>query len=223
MSQRCTDLVCADLGRSSAIPIARMRHLYRLDEVERRLTRLARAVQTEVAKTENVGLTYLVGDAMDAIRIAPDPERLALYGVTLQQLAGKVSQANRTLNTGKLRDQGEQIDLVAGETLTAPAEVANLLLTTRDGRPVYVADVAEVSYVPDTSDHMVAHVTRAEDGGLNRSRSCASAGWAHRCSSPRSRVPSACCCCRRRDSWLRRCAPIRSSAAARPPKSSSAS
>ena len=133
------------------------------------LTRLARAVQTEVAKTDNVGLTYLVGDAMDAIRIAPDPERLALYGVTLQQLAGKVAQANRTLNTGKLRDQGAQIDLVAGETLTAPAEVANLLLTTRDGRPVYVADVAEVSYVPDTSDHMVAHVTRAEDGGLNRS------------------------------------------------------
>ncbi|KAF0170761.1 MAG: Acriflavin resistance protein [Rhodobacteraceae bacterium] len=133
------------------------------------LTRLARAVQTEVAKTENVGLTYLVGDAMDAIRIAPDPERLALYGVTLQQLAGKVSQANRTLNTGKLRDQGGQIDLVAGETLTAPAEVANLLLTTRDGRPVYVADVAEVSYVADTSDHMVAHVTRAEDGSLHRS------------------------------------------------------
>ena len=31
------------------------------------------------------------------------------------------------------------IDLVAGETLTAPAEIANLLLTTRDGRPVYVS------------------------------------------------------------------------------------
>jgi multidrug efflux pump subunit AcrB len=42
-----------------------------------------------------VGLTYLVGEAREAIRIAPDPERLALYGVTLQQLAGKVAQANR--------------------------------------------------------------------------------------------------------------------------------
>jgi multidrug efflux pump subunit AcrB len=132
------------------------------------LTRIARVVQTEVAKTENVGLTYLVGDATDAIRIAPDPERLALYGVTLQQLAGKVSEANRTLNTGKLRDKGEQIDLVAGKTLTAPAEVGNLLLTTRDGRPVYVADVAEVSYVPDTSDHMVANISRNTDGSLNR-------------------------------------------------------
>ena len=33
------------------------------------MTRLARAVQTEVAKTENVGLTYLVGEATNAIRI----------------------------------------------------------------------------------------------------------------------------------------------------------
>lgn len=133
------------------------------------LTRLARALQTEVTKTDNVGLTYLVGDANEAIRIAPDPDRLALYGVTLQQLAGKVGQANRTLNTGKLRDGGEQIDLVAGETLTAPAQVANLLLTTRDGRPVYVSDVADVSFVPDTSDHLVANVTKAADGTINRS------------------------------------------------------
>ncbi len=132
------------------------------------LTRLARTLQTEVAKTDNVGITYLVGDTMDAIRIAPDPDRLALYGVTLQQLAGKVSQANRTLNTGKLRDAGQQIDLVAGQTLTAPAEIAGLLLTTRDGRPVYVADVAQVSYVPDTTEHIVANISRNADGSLTR-------------------------------------------------------
>ncbi|HCY99717.1 MAG: multidrug transporter AcrB [Rhodobacterales bacterium RIFCSPHIGHO2_02_FULL_62_130] len=133
------------------------------------LTRIARALQAEVAKTDDVGLTYLVGAANEVIRIAPDPDRLALYGVTLQQLAGKVAQANRTLNTGKLRDQGQEIDLVAGGTLTAPAEVANLLLTTRDGRPVYVADVADVSFVADTSAHMVAHSERAEDGSVTRS------------------------------------------------------
>ncbi|ESW60424.1 MAG: multidrug transporter AcrB [Rhodobacter sp. CACIA14H1] len=133
------------------------------------LTRIARALQAEVAKTEDVGLTYLVGEAQEAIRIAPDPDRLALYGVTLQQLGQKVAQANRSLNTGLLRDGGEQVALVAGQTLTAPAEVANLLLTTRDGRPVYVADVAEVSFVPDTSDRIVSHLTRAGDGSVVRS------------------------------------------------------
>jgi multidrug efflux pump subunit AcrB len=128
------------------------------------LTRIARTLQTEVAKTEDVGLTYLVGDAQDAIRIEPDPDRLALYGVTLQQLAGKVAQANRTLNTGKVRDNGQMVDLVAGETLTAPAEVANLLVTTRDGRPVYVSDVATVAYVENTRDSIVAHLAKAENG-----------------------------------------------------------
>jgi multidrug efflux pump subunit AcrB len=128
------------------------------------LTRIARVMQTEVAKAEDVGLTYLVGDAHDAIRIEPDPDLLALYGVTLQQLVGKVTQANRTLNTGSLRDGGAMVDLVAGETLTAPAQVAQLLLTTRDGRPVYVSDVARVRYVEDTGNHIVSSLTRGPDG-----------------------------------------------------------
>ena len=127
------------------------------------LTRIARELQADVAKTDEVGLTYLVGDAQEVIRIAPDPDRLALYGVTLQQLAGKVSQANKALNTGKLRDGGEQVDLVAGETLTAPSQVAGLLVTTRDGRAVYVSDVADVSFVPDSSDRIVAQITRDGD------------------------------------------------------------
>ncbi|MFZ2102028.1 MAG: efflux RND transporter permease subunit, partial [Oricola sp.] len=133
------------------------------------LTRISRELRTEVAKIENVGLTYLVGEAPEAIRIAPDPEKLALYGITLQQLSGKVQAANRTFSTGTLRDKGEQIDLVAGETLTAPAEVANLLMTARDGRPVYVRDVADVEFISDTADQIVSNVTRAEDGTLERS------------------------------------------------------
>ena len=132
------------------------------------LTRIARELQTEVTKIENVGLTYLVGDAREVIRIEPDPEKLALYGLTLQQLSYKVSQANRSFSTGKLRDKGEQIDLVAGQTLTAPAEIAGLLLTARDGRPVYVADVATVAYVPDTTEHIVANVARDADLNLHR-------------------------------------------------------
>lgn len=132
------------------------------------LTRIARELRTQIAKTEDVGLTYLVGDVPEIIRIAPDPERLALYGVTLQQLAGKVAQANRSQNTGKLRDGGDQIDLVVGETLVAPSQIANLLLTTRDGRPVYVADVAQVSFVAEPTNVIVANLHRTDAGKVTR-------------------------------------------------------
>ncbi|MCB1332731.1 MAG: efflux RND transporter permease subunit, partial [Roseivivax sp.] len=132
------------------------------------LTRVARELQVELAKIPDVGLTYLAGEASEAIRVEPDPEKLALYGVTLQQLAGKVQGANKAFSTGLIRDNGEQIALVAGETLKSPDEVGNLLLTSRDNRPVYVRDVAEVRYEPNTSDRIVSHMTLNEDGTAER-------------------------------------------------------
>ncbi|HHW32721.1 MAG TPA: efflux RND transporter permease subunit [Paracoccus solventivorans] len=128
------------------------------------LTRIARQLQTEITKIEDVGLTYLVGAVDEAIRIAPDPARLALYGLTLQQLAGKVQGANRAFPTGHIRDGGQQIMLVAGETLATPEAIGNLLLTTRDGRPVYLRDVADVTLATDTADAMVATITSGADG-----------------------------------------------------------
>ncbi|WP_457937306.1 efflux RND transporter permease subunit [Mesorhizobium sp. 10J20-29] len=127
------------------------------------LTRIARELRSEMTKIDNVGLTYLVGETTEMIRIEPDPARLALFGVTLQQLAGKVQGANRAFPAGRVRDQGEQVVLVAGETLRSPAEIGNLLLTSRDGRPVYVRDVATVDFVTDTSDALVSSVRREGD------------------------------------------------------------
>ena len=41
------------------------------------LTRVARELRTELAKIDNVGLTYLVGETAERIRIAPDPTSVA--------------------------------------------------------------------------------------------------------------------------------------------------
>ncbi|MDF1608528.1 efflux RND transporter permease subunit [Hoeflea sp. YIM 152468] len=128
------------------------------------LTRVARELRTELSKIDNVGLTYLVGDTDEIIRIAPDPARLALNGVTLQQLAAKVSGANRAFPAGQVTLEGKSADLMVGETLYAPAEIGNLLITTRDGRPVYVRDLADISFATDSTARIVATVTRSEDG-----------------------------------------------------------
>jgi len=132
------------------------------------LTRVAREVEVELAKIGDVGLTYLVGATEEALRVAPDPERLALYGVTLQQLAGKVQGANAASPAGTLRNGGEQIGLVIGKTLSTPEDIANLELTTRDGRTVYVRDVADVAFVTDLDEYHVATLTRNENNTVTR-------------------------------------------------------
>ncbi|MEZ5803954.1 MAG: efflux RND transporter permease subunit [Rhizobiaceae bacterium] len=128
------------------------------------LTRIARELRTELVKIDNVGLTYLVGEVQERIRIAADPARLALSGVTLQQLAAKVRGANRAFPAGRVRDGGEQVVLVGGETLKTPAEIGNLLVTTRDGRPVYVRDVATVDFVTEPGETLASTVTAGEAG-----------------------------------------------------------
>lgn len=128
------------------------------------LTRIARELKTDLTKVENVGLTYLVGGADEVMRIAPDPTKLALYGVTLQQLAAKVSGANRAFPAGLVRDKAEQIGLVAGETLGSPADIGNLLLTSRDGRPIYVRDVADIALTTDSGETVSTSFVRDEKG-----------------------------------------------------------
>jgi multidrug efflux pump subunit AcrB len=132
------------------------------------LTRIVREVEVRLARIENVGLTYIIGGEDEALRVAPDPERLALYGITLQQLAGKVQGANSAAPAGLLRDGGEQIGLVIGETLATPEDIANLELTARDGRTVYVRDVADVSFVSGMDERHVASLHRTAQGEIVR-------------------------------------------------------
>lgn len=128
------------------------------------LTRLARELQVEVLKLSDIGLTYIVGEQPEEIRIEPDPERLALYGITLQQLAAKISGANRSFQGGLILKNGEQRALVAGKTLQSPTEIGNLLLTSQDGRPIYVRDVATITLATTPADIHVTNVRKSESG-----------------------------------------------------------
>ncbi|KPU84289.1 multidrug transporter AcrB [Marinosulfonomonas sp. PRT-SC04] len=132
------------------------------------LTRIVREVESEVRKIDDIGLSYMVGETGEALRIAPDPEKLALYGVTLQQLVGKVQGANSASPAGTVRDNGEQIGLMLGNTLSTPEQIANLKLTSRDGRPVYVRDVAKVSFVTDLNEMHVATLHRVDGQNIER-------------------------------------------------------
>ena len=147
------------------------------------VTRVARELQVELAKLDDIGLTYVVGSQPEEIRIEPDPERLSLYGITLQQLSAKIAGANRSFEAGQVRDGGQQISLMAGQTLQSPSDIANILLSARDGRPVYVRDVARVLLSSDNSETLTANVLRDGTGTICNARRLAGARQAprHQC------------------------------------------
>ncbi len=132
------------------------------------LYELGEKLQTELIKTENVGLTYISGGNPQQIRVEPDPEKLALFGVTLQQLIDKVCGANRSFQSGSVRDNDVMRNVAGGQTLAGIPDIGLLLVTTRDNRPVYVRDVASVVIGPSPQEHRVWMETPGEGGNWNR-------------------------------------------------------
>ena len=118
---------------------------------------LAQEVRSELARLDNIGLTYLVGTGAAQIRIEPDPEGLSRLGITLDQLLAKLQGANRSFLAGTVRQDGKSAQVVAGQTLGDIGEIGNLLLTSRDGRPVYVKDVARITVDGGTAERRVWH------------------------------------------------------------------
>ncbi|KIZ45208.1 MULTISPECIES: efflux RND transporter permease subunit [Rhodopseudomonas] len=127
------------------------------------LYELADKLRSELMKVDSVGLTYISGGGAQQIRVEPDPEKLSLYGVTLQQLVAKVKDANRSFLAGQVRDAGTMRSVSAGQTLMGIPDIGLLLISTRDNRPVYVKDVASVIVGPNAAEHRVWNDAR--DGG----------------------------------------------------------
>ena len=132
------------------------------------LFNIAEELQHELARVPEVGLSYIVGGRPDQIRVEPDPERLALYGVTLNRLVEKIRHANRSFVAGAVRAADRDLPVTAGQTLQGIPDIGLLLITTRDGRPVYVKDVAEVVVGGRPDDARVWHLVKRPDAGLDR-------------------------------------------------------
>ncbi|HOB12907.1 MAG TPA: efflux RND transporter permease subunit [Novosphingobium sp.] len=112
------------------------------------LFELAGKLRTEVAKVPDVGLTFIVGGQRNALRVVPDPAKLAVHQVPLGNVIEAVSQANRTFPAGTIREAGQAVTVTAGQTLKSAEELGQLTVRSASGAPVLLKDVATVIQGP---------------------------------------------------------------------------
>ncbi|MEO9133036.1 MAG: efflux RND transporter permease subunit [Sphingomonas sp.] len=128
------------------------------------LHELAGRLRTEVAKVDNVGLTFLAGGQQQRIRIIPDPAKLAAHHVLLGAVIEAASQANRAFPAGSVREGGGAADVVAGRTLASAADVGMVTVRSATGDPVYLRDVASVVEGPGQDQARSWRWSRQDDG-----------------------------------------------------------
>ncbi|MHB1302304.1 MAG: efflux RND transporter permease subunit [Acidiphilium sp.] len=143
------------------------------------LSRIARKLQTALIRVPNIGLSYIVGNVPEEIRVEPNPAKLSLYGVTFQQLVARITEANKSFDAGPLFAHGKLDAVIVGHSLEPGANIGLLQLTTREGRPVYVDDVAKVVTGPAPTQHKVFMIRR-EDKSAWRTTPAVSIAFAKR-------------------------------------------
>ena len=136
---------------------------------DRDLGTLAEKLRTELIKVPDIGATYLSRRVTEQVRVEPDPEKLALYGITLEQLTAKIAGANRSFVAGRVLEGGKSLTVAAGQTLSGVPDIGLLLLTSRDNRPVYVRDVATVVLDSAPVDQAAWTMVKDDKGGWMRS------------------------------------------------------
>ena len=111
---------------------------------DRTLYDLATKLRSEVAKVDDVGITFITGGQQDAIRVIPDPARLAAQRVPLSAIMDAIGQAGRSFPGGTVREGGAAMAVTAGRSLASADEVRALTVRSASGAPVQLGDVAQV-------------------------------------------------------------------------------
>ncbi|MBA4287147.1 MAG: CusA/CzcA family heavy metal efflux RND transporter [Xanthomonadaceae bacterium] len=77
--------------------------------------------------------------------VAPSPARLLAYGLGFAELAEAITRNNASVGAGQVERNGEQVLIRVPGQLQTARDIAEVVVIRRDGVPVRIGDVAEVS------------------------------------------------------------------------------
>ena len=121
------------------------------------LERVAHSIETDLKRVPGTREVYTIGGPSRAVLIEIDPTRLAAAGLTLPELQGALQSANRGLPVGDLLAGERAIAIETGPYLQSAHDVAEMVVASRNGKPVYLREVANVRDGAPPAQHMAWH------------------------------------------------------------------
>ncbi len=110
-----------------------------------RLKFIAEDIQQEIEAIHGIREVELVGTLEREIRVEIDLPRALAYNLTMPEISHRIRQANRTISAGNLELDGYSLQIRLPGEFRQAFELPDLLVANRDGRPIYLADIATVT------------------------------------------------------------------------------
>ncbi|MDY7551003.1 CusA/CzcA family heavy metal efflux RND transporter [Pseudomonas veronii] len=101
-------------------------------------------IKPQLRNVPGVAEINTIGGYAKEYQIAPDPKRLAAYNLTLSDLVTALERNNANVGAGYIERSGEQLLIRAPGQVASIDDIANIVITTSDGTPIRVRNVAQV-------------------------------------------------------------------------------
>src|SRR6202521_1467262 len=99
----------------------------------------------KLSQVDGVGQVNTYGGAKPAGRVDVNPNALAHYGISLEDVRAALRSANANGAKGNLEDRGNRWVLFATDQLLKPEQYAPLIVVYRNGAPVRLSDIAKIT------------------------------------------------------------------------------
>ena len=108
------------------------------------LHQLAEHVLEQAKKVPGTSGGFFIGGRPRELRLQLDPSRMRAYGVTPLDMAGVIRGENLALPAGRFQSQNRDYVLETGRFIRSRDDLEALVVGVRDGRPIYLRQVADV-------------------------------------------------------------------------------
>ncbi len=116
------------------------------------LKKVAHALEAEIKRVPGTRDVYTIGGSQEIVHVELDPQRVAGFGMTLDDLRQALTASNVVSHAGSLVYDNSEVPVQAGTFLSDREDVARLVVGMFEGRPVYLDDVATVRAHADQPD-----------------------------------------------------------------------
>lgn len=121
------------------------------------LERVAHSLEVELKRVPGTREVTSIGGPGRAVLIEVDAAKLANSNLTIGEIQQTLQSANAGLALGDTLSANKSISIEAGEYFQNADDIANLVLAVRNGKPLYLQDVATVKDGPLPTTKYVWH------------------------------------------------------------------
>ena len=119
------------------------------------LKQIVEEVNSEIQKVNGVAISNIIGGRSQQVSVILDKDKLSENKLDILTVAKLIQASNIQSNSGKITSNDTEISIHTGDFLKSVEDIENLIIGVYEERPVYLNQVAQVTYGAESTKDYV--------------------------------------------------------------------